>query len=146
MSEKDRSVFEPGIEAQAIPTAAASPSRGPRFIGKTFAVALREFKATAMTKAFFLAAVIVPILMIGLSILGPILFNPQPPPLKGTVAIIDPDGGLARAAEIEFAPDKIREHIHGTAKAREQSPSGLADAGSVGEGMGRSPGNMGAVT
>ena len=112
---------------------------------KTLTVAVREFKATAMTKAFFIAAVVVPVLMIGLAAIGPMLFNPQPPPLKGTIAIIDPDGGLARAAEIEFAPDKIRERIHQTAKARQESPSGLAESGSISEEMGRNSRNATAV-
>src|SRR6185503_12466379 len=78
--------------------------------------------------------------------IGPMLFNPQPPPLKGTIAIIDPDGGLARAAEIEFAPDKIRERIHQTAKTRQESPSGLADSGSISDGMIRNPRSSSAVT
>jgi hypothetical protein len=47
---------------------------------KTLIVAWREFKTTALTKAFILAAVGMPILMIALAILGPTLFNPKPPP------------------------------------------------------------------
>lgn len=78
---------------------------------KTLLVALREFKATAMTKAFILAAVLVPVLMIGLAVLGPILFNPKPPPLAGTIAFIDPAGKLASAAKVEFEPENIKARI-----------------------------------
>ena len=61
-------------------------------MSKIICVAWREFKSTALTKAFILAAVFVPALMIALAVLGPVLFNPTPPPLKGTIAIVDAVG------------------------------------------------------
>ena len=76
---------------------------------KTIAVAWREFKSTALTKAFLLAAVVVPAVMIGLAILGPLLFSPQAPPLQGTLAIVDPEGELSRTAAIEFAPEELND-------------------------------------
>ncbi len=113
---------------------------------KTLIVAWREFKSTAMTKAFMFAAIIVPLLMIGLAVLGPLLFNPKPPPLSGTIAIIDADGHFARAAEVEFSPDKIKKRIGEMARAKEQAPSGLAESGSIQDQIGRNPRSMSAVT
>lgn len=116
-------------------------------MSKTLAVAWREFKATALTPAFIIAAIAVPVLMIGLAVLGPILFNPKPPPLRGTIAIIDPSGALARAAKIEFDPERIRERIRATTRAREQAPSGMAEAASMSpEDLARNPRSMSAVT
>jgi ABC-2 type transport system permease protein len=80
-------------------------------MSKTLIVAWREFKTTALTKAFIFAAIGMPILMIALAILGPILFNPKPPPLDGVVAIVDPAGKFAAAAQIEMSPERIRERI-----------------------------------
>lgn len=87
---------------------------------KTLTVAIREFKATAMTRAFILAAVLAPLLMIGLAVLGPILFNPKPPPLAGTVAIIDPSGQFAAAAAIEFDPQRIKDRVNRTVQEEVQ--------------------------
>lgn len=114
---------------------------------KTLIVAWREFKSTAMTKAFLFAVIIVPLLMIGLGVLGPILFNPKPPPLTGTIAIIDADGRLARAAAIEFAPEKINQRIQSNADAKKQAAaSGLADPGGAQSELGRNTRSMSTVT
>jgi ABC-type Na+ efflux pump permease subunit len=113
---------------------------------KTLEVAWREFKSTALTKAFILAAVLVPVLMIALGVLGPILFNPQPPPLNGVIAIINADGRLAQAAAIEFDPAKISERIRANARAKDQAPSGLTEAGSLDQGLTRNPRSSSAVT
>jgi ABC-2 type transport system permease protein len=115
-------------------------------MSKAVHVAWREFKATALTRAFILAAVIVPVLMIGLAILGPVLFNPTPPPLKGTIAIIDPSGELAKAAAIEFAPENIAKHIRGLAKARQEAPSGLTERNPASGDFDRNPRSMTALT
>jgi ABC-type Na+ efflux pump permease subunit len=116
-------------------------------VSKTLIVAWREFKATALTRAFIIAAIAVPMLMVGLAILGPILFNPKPPPLQGTVAVIDPQGNLAEAAKIEFDPENIRKRIRSTREAREASPSGLAEAASTSpDNLMGNPRSMSAVT
>ena len=113
---------------------------------KTLEVAWREFKSTALTKAFILAVVLVPVMMITMAVLGPYLFNPKPPPLKGTIAMVDADGRLAQAAALEFAPERIRERIKDTEREREKAPSGLAEAGSIDQAMSRNPRSMSAVT
>jgi ABC-type Na+ efflux pump permease subunit len=66
------------------------------------AVAWREFKATALTRAFIIAAFVVPVLAIGMGVLGPALFSEKPAPLSGTLAIIDPTGDVAEAARKQF--------------------------------------------
>ncbi len=113
---------------------------------KTILVAWREFKATAMTKAFLIAAVIAPGLMVCLGILGPLLFNPKPPPLAGTIAFIDPIGSVAKAADIEFSLENIKKHIGDLARTKEEAPSGLTDPAAVKDSIGRNPRSIGAVT
>jgi ABC-type Na+ efflux pump permease subunit len=113
---------------------------------KTLEVAWREFKSTALTKAFILAAVLVPLLMIALGVLGPILFNPKPPPLKGTIAVINADGRLAKAAHIEFAPERIKQRISDNARELQEAPSGLAEAGSMDEQLSGNPRSSSKVT
>jgi ABC-2 type transport system permease protein len=71
-------------------------------MSKVFAVAWREFKATALTRAFIIAAFVVPVLAIGMGVLGPALFSEEPAPLSGTLAIIDPTGDVAEAARKQF--------------------------------------------
>ncbi|MCI0629336.1 MAG: ABC transporter permease [Phycisphaerales bacterium] len=106
---------------------------------KTLVVAWREFKATAMTKAFIFGAVMVPVLMIGLAALGPVLFNPTPPPLTGTVAIVDPGGKLTEAAKIEFQPENIRKRIERSFREQAEQVGDMSSlsekAGARGEGL-----------
>jgi ABC-type Na+ efflux pump permease subunit len=78
-------------------------------MAKVFWVAWREFKTTALTKAFMIAAVLVPVLMVAMGVLGPALFDPTPPPLAGAVAFVDPDGRVAAAAASEFDPARIED-------------------------------------
>jgi len=57
---------------------------------KILTVAWREFRDTALTKAFLFGAVIMPILMIGLFIVVIPLLDTEDEPIQGTVAIIAP--------------------------------------------------------
>jgi ABC-type Na+ efflux pump permease subunit len=65
-------------------------------------VAWREFRHTVMTKAFLLAAVVLPALMWGMAIVLPLLLHAPPKPLVGELALLDPDGRLFEAALVEF--------------------------------------------
>lgn len=77
-------------------------------MSKVFWVAWRDFKYTVLTKAFILAVVGVPILMIGVGgIAVVIMATHEPPPLKGKVAIIDATGRVIDAARLEFDPRQI---------------------------------------
>jgi ABC-2 type transport system permease protein len=59
------------------------------------AVAWREFKHTALTKAFLIGAVVVPVLMFGVVAAIPILTAGSKKPIEGTVVVIDGDGRVA---------------------------------------------------
>ena len=80
-------------------------------MSKVFAVAWREFKATALTRAFILAALVVPLLAITMGMLGPVLFSERPAPLSGTLAVIDPTGDVAEAARHEFASEDLAKRL-----------------------------------
>ncbi len=98
-------------------------------------VAWREFKYTALTKAFLLGGVIFPLLIWTSFPLIIGLTKQTVPPLTGTVALIDPTGEVAAAARVEFDP--VRRAAERTARAEEarraaeeiaRAPSAAADA------------------
>lgn len=62
-------------------------------------VAWREFRHTALTKAFIIGAVVLPLVMFAVIPLIPMLTRSTPKPLTGRVAVIDPQGGVAAAFE-----------------------------------------------
>jgi ABC-2 type transport system permease protein len=76
---------------------------------KVGAVAWREFKHTALTKAFIIGAVVFPIVVWGAFPMIVALTQQTVPRVEGTVAIIDPTGEVMRAAEIEFDPVRLAE-------------------------------------
>lgn len=65
-------------------------------------VAWREFRHTVMTKAFLVAAVILPAVMWSMAIVLPMFLHAPPKPLVGSVAVIDEDGRLFAAVAEEF--------------------------------------------
>ena len=88
---------------------------------KTLVVAWREFKHTAMTKAFVIGAIVMPLLMMGLFIVVmPLMLDANTTPLTGTVAIVAPSdvveefqNRLGNAADanselIESLPDIVK--------------------------------------
>ena len=61
-------------------------------MSKTLVVAWREFRHTAMTKAFLIGALVMPLLMMGLFIVVmPLMMGANTTPLTGTVAVIAAD-------------------------------------------------------
>ncbi len=62
-------------------------------------VAWREFRHTALTKAFIIGAVVLPLVMFAVISLVPMLTKSTPKPLTGRVMVIDPQGGVAAAFE-----------------------------------------------
>lgn len=62
-------------------------------------VAWREFRHTALTKAFIIGAVVLPLVMFAVISLVPMLTTSTPKPLTGRVMVIDPQGGVAAAFE-----------------------------------------------
>ena len=90
------------------PATHASPSRlaRERHVARVTAVAWREFKHTALTKAFVIGAVVVPVLMFGVIAAVPILTAGSKKPVKGTVVVVDGDTRVA--TELASIFDRIR--------------------------------------
>lgn len=101
---------------------------------KIMATALREYKATALTKAFIFATFILPVIIWvvigGAAALG--LFNAKPAPIVGTIGVIDRTDGdavLSRLVE-RFDPANVaREYEEDIERAieqiRENAPAGV---------------------
>jgi ABC-2 type transport system permease protein len=80
--------------------------RSSKRVSRVAAVAWREFKHTALTKAFLIGAVLVPVLMFGVIAVIPVLTAGSKKPIAGTVAIVEADGRVASQLESIF--DRIR--------------------------------------
>lgn len=80
---------------------------------RVFLTAAREFKATALTKAFIFGAVILPALFMlvlgGAGALG--LFSQQAEPTEGVIAVVDPteDGAVAQRIAERLDPEALQE-------------------------------------
>ncbi len=101
---------------------------------KIMATALREYKATALTKAFIFATFILPVIIWvvigGAAALG--LFNAKPAPIVGTIGVIDRTEGDAVLSRLEerFDPANVaREYEEDIERAMEQvrasAPAGV---------------------
>lgn len=112
-------------------------------MNKVILTAIREFKATALTKAFFFGAVVLPLVIWG--VLGAAgaagLFSQKPQPTKGTIALIDPTPNM-RLGEIiatRLSPETQKEKIEAMREAARQQLEGLtpmfAGASKQAEGM-----------
>lgn len=102
---------------------------GPAWLSKVGTVAWREFRHTALTKAFLLAAVAFPVIGIAAVTLIPLLLPKGPPPLEGTVAILDPQGEFAQRFEQALREPAAR----GDAAIPRSIAGTLGDAGSTRE-------------
>lgn len=94
---------------------------------KILAVAWREFKHTALTKAFLFGAVILPIIIWGIIAISPLFISREPPPLTGKIAIIDPSGLVVAEATKQFDELKNRPKgpsIGGAVEAVQQASKG----------------------
>jgi ABC-type Na+ efflux pump permease subunit len=69
---------------------------------------VREFRATVMTKAFLIAAVILPAAMWGMGILLPLFLHAPPKPLAGTLVLVDADGRIAERVREELDPARMQ--------------------------------------
>lgn len=76
-------------------------------MAKTFHVAVREFLATVMTKAFILAVVLPPVLMVAALALMPVLINQASPRVNGRIAMIDETGVVAPRLADAFSHDRM---------------------------------------
>jgi ABC-2 type transport system permease protein len=78
-------------------------------MSKVLAVAWREFKHTALTKAFIIGTIIFPLIIWGGMAAAPLLIGTSVTVVEGTLAIIDPTGRVTDAAKVEFDPDRRRD-------------------------------------
>jgi ABC-2 type transport system permease protein len=102
-------------------------------------VALREFKATAFTKAFFFGVVVVPVLITLLVPVAMYLINVKPPPVVGSVAVIDHTGKVAPLLEERLTPEGIADRLRKSAQAVTDASAKLAEnnlEGKTGEAVG----------
>ncbi len=77
-----------------------------RHLSRVWTVAWREFRHTALTKAFVIGAVVVPVLMFGVVAAVPILTAGSAKPIDGTVVVVDADDRVTIALRSIF--DRIR--------------------------------------
>ncbi|TVQ53840.1 MAG: ABC transporter permease [Phycisphaerales bacterium] len=75
---------------------------------KTMIVAWREFKHTALTKAFIFGTIFFPLIIWGGIVVGSIIVRPSETTVQGTLAILDPTGEVFLAAEQEFDPERFK--------------------------------------
>jgi ABC-2 type transport system permease protein len=81
-------------------------------MSKVLHVAWRDFKQTVMRKIFLIAILGIPAAMVaGFALIILFVVTHKEPPLIGTVALVDPTGEVAPAAEAEFHPDRIARDV-----------------------------------
>lgn len=96
---------------------------------KTFHVAVRELLATVLTKAFLLAVVLPPGLMVIVFTLMPILMNQAAPKVAGKIAVVDKSGAVVGRLGDAFTAEKMNARRNERAKqkmdaAAEKMPMG----------------------
>lgn len=84
---------------------------------KILTIAWREFRYTALTKAFILGAVGVPIFMMGLGAIVPFVTKGSTTTVRGTVAIIDATGSVAPIIERLFQQE-AKESAQGSSESK----------------------------
>lgn len=108
---------------------------------RIFTVAIREFKATTFTKAFFFGVVVVPLMLAGVIPVLLALINVKPPPVVGTVAIIDTTGEVMPLLKERLTPEGIAIRINKGAHAAAQAGAALAEK-NLGGPTGQAVGNQ----
>ena len=78
---------------------------------RVLAIAWREFKHTALTKAFIFGAVVFPAIIMACMVAAPLIFQPNVTDLEGRIVIIDASGNYANAVETEFAEGAMDERV-----------------------------------
>ncbi|MFN5946421.1 MAG: ABC transporter permease [Phycisphaerae bacterium] len=76
---------------------------------KILTIAIREFLAVVATKGFVLGLIIPPIILAVTVAVLPRLMNQKPPPVVGTIAIIDQSGLVAPRLEDAFSREKMQQ-------------------------------------
>ena len=71
-------------------------------------VAMREFRQTVLTKAFFIGSVVVPVLLVLVSLGASIFLKPHIPPLSGTLSVIDGSDAFLEHLNNQLHPELER--------------------------------------
>ena len=102
---------------------------------KILTVAWREFRHTAMTKAFVFGAIVMPILMMALFILVvPLMMESNTTPLQGTVIVVAPeDVATELEAQITKGGTAIKEVVDQLPKTITNDPIASAMLGNQSE-------------
>ncbi len=90
---------------------------------KVMDVAVREYRSTAMTKAFFFGVFAFPALLIGIVMAVMPMFNQRDKSLEGTVLVADATGAeqrVAQALEAAFEPAGVLERFEARKKSLEE--------------------------
>lgn len=113
-------------------------------MSKTLIVAWREFRQTVMRPVFVIAVVGMPLVFLGLMVLMvQLMIDQEEPPLLGTVAIIDPSGETADAAQIEFDQERI--HREAERESRQMAEDVMRGQGAMTPGAAEMPARRGEV-
>lgn len=82
-------------------------------------IAVREFRTTVLTKAFLLAAIVLPAVFWVLGLALPFLLKPEPKRLEGGIAVLDVEGRIGAAVRREFDVERLQlERERRSAQAR----------------------------
>jgi ABC-2 type transport system permease protein len=76
---------------------------------KIMTIAIREFLAVVATKGFILGLLIPPLIMAVMVVVLPPLMNQKPPPVVGSIAIIDRSGLVAPRLEDAFSSERMKQ-------------------------------------
>src|SRR6056297_2063346 len=91
---------------------------------KIYAAAVREYKVTALTPAFFIGAVVVPAVIWGLMffVAGTGLLDSEKPPMQGKIAVVDSTAGARVASSLAdlFSPEGRERAREAEREARER--------------------------
>jgi ABC-type Na+ efflux pump permease subunit len=103
---------------------------------KILTVAWREFRHTALTKAFIFAALGVPALVALLIALAPLFMRSTVSPLKGTLAVIAPDDAVIGTIRNELSGDALARRVSRMTEegAPPQPPTAAAGTTAAGAG------------
>ncbi len=74
-------------------------------MSRLLTVASREFRHTVLTKAFFVGAVVIPVLIVLVSIGAEVFLKPDIPPLQGRLVVIGGSPELMETLDAELRPD-----------------------------------------
>lgn len=96
-------------------------------MSKVPGIAWREFKHTALTKAFIIGSIVVPILCLPVFIILPALLQTETEPLKGTVVLIGP-GNVVETANEWASLDRRTPQREAIENVLDQMPQGTVDA------------------